>query len=77
MNFGTFFVLVITAAIVAFAIRSLIVRGKGGCSCGCEGCSGVAKGNASCARGQSARGDSSHEMTENRSFAIDARKDEM
>ncbi|MBR0366666.1 MAG: FeoB-associated Cys-rich membrane protein [Clostridia bacterium] len=40
---ATVIVGIILAVIVFCAIRSIIKRRKGGCGCGCEGCSGCTK----------------------------------
>ena len=40
---ATVIVGIILAAVVFFAIRSMVKRRKDGCSCGCEGCRGCSK----------------------------------
>lgn len=43
---GTLFIGLIVAGWAVLAVRSLWRNRKSGCGCGCDGCSGCAKGHA-------------------------------
>ena len=52
MTVGDYIILAVIAAAVFFAVRSLVrQRKRGGCGCGCSGCSGCPM-NGSCAQRQ-------------------------